>query len=139
VFSLDILSHRTSVMAIFQQFGVRPSVGIFSRSHSGVDFSTYDVISGNPALPIIRRPAMIACALRARNWPPLTNQIGTAAAGRAFRSQYLCSYGALTGRAENSWNFAPCSTKAPEERCWPYGELCGAARMCRWRCLLHLF
>ena len=58
----------------------------------------------------------------------LPNQIRNDATGRDFPWPYRSSCGGLTRKAENFWNSAPCSTKAPAGYCLQFANLCGAGR-----------
>src|SRR5205823_11535009 len=82
---------------------------------------------------------MIAYTLGGEDCPRQLNQLQNAAAGHDSPSPSRSSYAASTGKAENSWNSAPCSTKVLEERCWRSANPYGAGRGYRWKCLLHPF
>src|SRR5205807_8339430 len=58
----------------------------------------------------------------------LPNEIRNDATGRDFPWPYRSSCGGLTRKAENFWNSAPCSTKAPAGYCLQFANLCGAGR-----------
>jgi hypothetical protein len=77
----------------------------------------HGVIRGNPVCRDYPPSGYDCVCAGGEDRPRQLNQLRNAAVGRGSPSPYRSSYAASTVKAENSWNFAPCSTKVPEERC----------------------
>jgi hypothetical protein len=93
------------------------------------------VILGNPVLRTSHSRGYDQTSVEGEDWPSLTNQLKSAAAGFASPSRYPYSYAALMGKAKNSSSSVPCSTKVRAEHCLRSVDLCAAARCYLWKSL----
>jgi len=130
---------KKSTALSFDGYGSEAGSSPRAQYHPCVDHSTHGVVYGNPVCSDHPQSGY-DCVMRwGRGSSAATNPLQNAAVGRGSPSPYRSSYAASTGKAENSWNSAPCSTKVLEERCWRSANPCGAGREYRWKCLLHRF